>query len=98
MPLSEWSAAYAPVRNWGGAEGEEVNESAIAYILLDIWLQCYSGEELLTIYNVSHEAGVTQAQFQELSAALIQQVLQGCAHEEEEHDDDDDDEPSTAES
>ena len=72
--------------------------SSASHTFHDIWLQCYSGEELLTIYNVSHEAGVTQAQFQELSAALIQQVLQGCAHEEEEHDDDDDDEPSTAES
>ena len=58
-------------------------------------LQCYNGEQLLTIYNISHEAGVTQTEFEHLSAALVQQLLQGCASDDH---DDDDDEPTTAES
>ena len=64
---------------------------------LNCRLQCYSGEELLDIYGVDHDAGITQAQFENMSAALIQQVLQGCVQDDDDHDDDDD-EPSTAES
>ena len=66
------------------------------YFLFVSVLQCYSGEQLLTIYNISHEDGVTQAEFEQLSAGLIQQLLQGCATDD--HDDDDDDEPTNAQS
>ncbi|XP_071504610.1 metal cation symporter ZIP8-like [Diadema antillarum] len=41
---------------------------------------CYSAEELLDVYGIDHEAGISEAQFSQLSPSLIQQILSGaCA-------------------
>eukprot|EP00057_Strongylocentrotus_purpuratus_P015491 XP_011669965.1 PREDICTED: zinc transporter ZIP12 [Strongylocentrotus purpuratus] len=41
---------------------------------------CFSSEELLDIYGIDHEAGITAEQFNELSPSLVQQILSGaCA-------------------
>ncbi|XP_071504592.1 metal cation symporter ZIP14-like [Diadema antillarum] len=45
------------------------------------FLTCYSAEELLDVYAVDHEAGITEAQFAELSSSLVQQILSGACAE-----------------
>ncbi|XP_030848632.1 zinc transporter ZIP8-like [Strongylocentrotus purpuratus] len=39
---------------------------------------CFSSEELLDIYGIDHEAGITEEQFNELSPSLVQQILSGA--------------------
>ncbi|XP_013379925.1 zinc transporter ZIP6 isoform X1 [Lingula anatina] len=40
--------------------------------------KCFNGEDLLTVFGVDHEAGVTRAQFTDLCPALIQQQITGA--------------------
>nr|XP_054757049.1 zinc transporter ZIP4-like [Lytechinus pictus] len=42
---------------------------------------CFSSEELLDIYGIDHEAGLTQEQFNALSPSLVQQILSGACAE-----------------
>ncbi|XP_041466306.1 zinc transporter ZIP12-like [Lytechinus variegatus] len=50
-----------------GAHSDELNVSAT----------CYSGEELLDIHGIDHEAGITESQYAALAPSLIQQILSG---------------------
>ena len=45
---------------------------------------CYSGEQLLDIFGVDHDSGITEAQFNSMAPSLLQQIISGvCALTEE---------------
>ena len=41
---------------------------------------CFEAHDLLEIFGVNHSIGIREDEFVELSPALLQQILQGCAH------------------
>lgn len=45
-------------------------------------LQCFSGENLLDIYGIDHDAGIDEHTFHEICPALIQQLTSGVCVEE----------------
>nr|XP_002734971.1 PREDICTED: zinc transporter ZIP12-like [Saccoglossus kowalevskii] len=48
-------------------------------------LDCYSGEDLMTIYDIDHDTGISASQFISICPALLQQVLSdACVHHYEE--------------
>ncbi|XP_030848888.1 zinc transporter ZIP12 [Strongylocentrotus purpuratus] len=54
---------------------------------LNVSATCYTGEQLLDIHGVDHEAGMSEAQYTSMLPSLIQQILSGACSGQDDHED-----------